>query len=79
MERSPHSVLAGEGATTFALANGIDVSESLTEDAREQFKAWRQQQSEEGGGARASLDREEAHETGGMVCLDEHGNLAAGT
>lgn len=79
MERSPHSVLAGEGATTFALANGIDVSESLTEDAREQFEAWRQHQSEEAGRARASLDREESHDTVGMVCLDEHGNLAAGT
>ena len=67
MERSPHSVLAGEGATTFALANGIGAAETLTEDAREQFEAWRQQQSEEARRARASLDREESHDTVGMV------------
>lgn len=79
MERSPHSVLAGEGATTFALSNGVDAAETLTEDAQEQFEAWRHQQSEESERARASLDREESHDTVGMVCLDEHGNLAAGT
>lgn len=81
MERSQHSVLAGEGATNFALANGIEAAETLTDYAREQFEEWRRQQLQEaarnGGGA--ETDRGESHDTVGMVCLDAHGNLAAGT
>lgn len=82
MERSPHSILAGEGATKFALANGLNLSETLTDDARQQFEEWRALQSrtdESGGEIEAEGDRGESHDTVGMICLDEHGNLAAGT
>lgn len=79
MERSQHSVLAGEGATTFALANGIEAAETLTDDSREQFEAWRQNQLEDSGRVGDDGDRGKSHDTVGMVCLDEDGNLAAGT
>lgn len=79
MERSQHSVLVGEGATKFALANGVEAAETVTHDVREQFEAWRRQQSEGADQAGVDLDRGESHDTVGMVCLDEHGNLAAGT
>lgn len=67
-------MLAGEGATEFALTNGMEAAETLTDDARQQFDTWRQQQVHE-----IDADRGESHDTVGMVCLDEHGNLAAGT
>lgn len=81
MERSQHSVLAGEGAAKFAIANGIEAAETLTDDAREQFEEWRRQQQQEAApeGGVAETDRGESHDTVGMVCLDAHGNLAAGT
>lgn len=79
MERSQHSVLAGEGATKFALANGIQAAETLTDDARDQLEAWRREQLDGAGAVGADVVRGESHDTVGMVCLDEHGNLAAGT
>ncbi|CAM9175978.1 unnamed protein product [Ectocarpus sp. 6 AP-2014] len=75
MERSPHSVLAGEGATTFAVRNGIEAAETLTDDAKQQFEDWRRQHQEEEG----SDHRGESHDTVGVICLDHDGNLCAGT
>ncbi|CAN0480546.1 unnamed protein product [Ectocarpus sp. 12 AP-2014] len=75
MERSPHSVLAGEGATTFAVRNGIEAAETLTDDAKQQFEDWRRQYQEEEG----SDQRGESHDTVGVICLDHDGNLCAGT
>ncbi|CAB1114151.1 unnamed protein product [Ectocarpus sp. CCAP 1310/34] len=75
MERSPHSVLAGEGATTFAVRNGIEAAETLTDDAKQQFENWRRQHQEEEG----SDLRGDSHDTVGVICLDHDGNLCAGT
>ena len=77
MERSPHCVLAGEGATKFALANGVEPAEALTDEGRQIFEAWKLQQTNEGPNTNA--DRGESHDTIGMICLDQDGNLAAGT
>lgn len=77
MERSPHCVLAGEGATKFALANGVEAAEALTDEASEVFERWSRLQAEQGTDSGA--DRGESHDTIAMVCLDEDGNLAAGT
>lgn len=80
MERSQHSVLAGEGATKFALSSGIEAAETLTEDAREQFEKWRGSLGEGyARGKAAENEQGESHDTVGMVCLDKYGNLAAGT
>lgn len=79
MERSQHSVLVGGGATVFALSNGLRAAETLTDGAREQFVAWRREQSHESGQIQADVGRGGSHDTVGMVCLDEDGNLAAGT
>lgn len=77
MERSPHCVLAGEGATKFALDNGVEAAEALTDEAREVFDKWRRLQAEKETDSGA--DRGESHDTIAMVCLDEDGNIAAGT
>lgn len=77
MERSPHSILAGEGATKFAVENGMEAKETLTEDSRRQFEEWKSSQS--GDTASSTGEQGESHDTVGMICLDCCGNLAAGT
>lgn len=42
MERSSHVLLVGEGALRFALAQGFEPEELLTERSRAAWKAWRQ-------------------------------------
>lgn len=83
MEKCPHSILVGEGATTFATSNGLKLVENLTQDSRKQFEEWRAAQSkrlEAGGGeVEAETDRGESHDTVGMLCLDAEGNFVAGT
>lgn len=78
MERSPHNILAGQGAEKFALENGMERVETLTEEAREQFQEWRMRQREHRGEV-VEYRSDESHDTIGMICLDEYGNLAAGT
>lgn len=82
MEKSPHSIFAGEGATKFAISNGLKLADTLTEGARKQFEEWRVAQSHghgTGGDVEAERERGESHDTVGMVCLDAQGNLVAGT
>ncbi|CAM9484473.1 unnamed protein product [Phaeothamnion confervicola] len=45
MERSPHNVLAGDGAAAFALAQGMNSAETLTEAARDEYEWWRREAS----------------------------------
>eukprot|EP00752_Nemacystus_decipiens_P001486 g1460.t1 len=79
LERSPHSVLVGEGATNFALRNGIEAADNLTDDARQQFEEWKTQHREEAEVAGALADQDESHDTVGVICLDDKGSLCAGT
>ncbi len=64
MEQTPHVMLAGEGARRFALKQGFEQSDLLTEESR---RAWEQRCA--GGGD---------HDTVGLVALDAHGHVAAG-
>jgi len=67
MERSPHVMLAREGAEAFALEQGMD-----TVPASYFYTDWRYQQLE-------AAQADEKHGTVGAVALDEYGDLAAGT
>jgi L-asparaginase / beta-aspartyl-peptidase len=69
MEKSPHVLLAGEGAERFARRNGVALV------APEYFRVRRGLPAPK----RASGTEEEAHGTVGAVALDRAGNLAAGT
>ena len=70
MERTPHVMLAGEGARQFALAQGFVARDLLTEHARREWLAWRQHNRYE---PRANRER---HDTLGILALDRAGRLA---
>ncbi len=70
MEKTPHVMLSGEGALRFALENGFQRENLLTEEAKKQYQKWK-------------LNSEykpeiniENHDTIGMLAIDMHGKLA---
>lgn len=69
MEKSPHAMLAGEGAAAFALSEGFQREETLTPRALKKYHA----RCEKGTGA-----SEIPHDTLGLLALDAQGQLAAG-
>ncbi|MFI5156984.1 MAG: isoaspartyl peptidase/L-asparaginase family protein, partial [Chitinophagales bacterium] len=85
MEKTPHVVLAGEGALQFALANGFKKENLLTPATEKAWKEWLKQSKYEPvinvenkmsyqapslpGGA-------ENHDTIGMIAMDAQGNLS---
>ena len=74
MEKSPHVMLAGDGARRFALEQGFDEVDLLTPASREAWQKWR------GEGGSAPVDHHENpenHDTIGMVAVDADGNVAA--
>ncbi|HEU4885181.1 MAG TPA: isoaspartyl peptidase/L-asparaginase [Longimicrobium sp.] len=89
MERSPHVMMIGEGAETFARQNGLQMVEEsyfMTPNRRQQWERMRMQDSlRADSAARAgrtsgySVPEERKWGTVGAVALDQQGNLAAGT
>lgn len=67
LERSRHSMLVGEGAGEFARAQGFVAAETLSPEAAERYRAWRQ--------TRPGVS---SHDTIGLVAVDAEGNVAAG-
>ncbi len=72
MEATPHVMLVGAGARQFALAEGFETGELLTEESRKEWKTWL----ETNPGYRPPINVEN-HDTIGLLTLDEQGNLAA--
>ncbi|HXH25922.1 MAG TPA: isoaspartyl peptidase/L-asparaginase [Vicinamibacterales bacterium] len=89
MEKSPHVMMAGEGAEAFAREQGgiefVDPTYFYTERAWQALKrALEQERRKAAAGARAEPGFERDAPAGyfgtvGAVALDRHGNLAAGT
>jgi len=73
MEKTPHVMLAGEGARQFALSEGFETVELLTEERRREWLRWKQRQ-------RQGEAREESagHDTITLLALDADGNIAGG-
>ena len=69
LEKSPHSMLAGEGACEFAREQGFPHEEMLTPASEEKFNEWK------AGGRGAP---EASHDTIGLAAVDCKGNTAAG-
>lgn len=81
MEKTPHVLLVGEGATQFAVEQGFKREELLTPESREAWQKWLHS----GQGYEPGPNRENSlgtpggpgnHDTIGMLAIDQHGNLA---
>lgn len=72
MEETPHVMLVGAGAKKFALEQGFEEKDLLTEASRKDWEAWMASQEKE---QRAKINVEN-HDTIGLLALDEAGNLS---
>lgn len=72
MEKTPHVMLSGAGALQFALENGFEKTDLLTEESIADWKEWQ----------KSSLYKPavnwENHDTIGLICLDRNGRLSGG-
>jgi N4-(beta-N-acetylglucosaminyl)-L-asparaginase len=71
MEKTPHVMLAGEGALRFALSNGFKKEDAKLSPQSE--KAWKEWLKTSQYKPIANIEN---HDTIGMVALDEEGNLS---
>jgi L-asparaginase/N4-(beta-N-acetylglucosaminyl)-L-asparaginase len=71
MERSPHVMLAAQGAEQFAARQGMQPTELLTDAARADWEKWRDEHGEGEG-----LSSDQAHDTVGVLARDAAGRLA---
>ncbi len=75
MTKTPHVLLAGDGADHFAIEMGVERVEQNYFSTPEAFAEWQKVKA-----AKAQKNPPEQHMgTVGCVALDKHGNLAAGT
>jgi N4-(beta-N-acetylglucosaminyl)-L-asparaginase len=70
MEETPHVMLAGEGADLFALQQGFEKEELFTEGSKEAYQEWLKKKEYK------PIINIENHDTIGMLCIDENGDLA---
>ncbi len=70
MEKTPHVMLAGEGALQFALKEGFKKENLLTEASEKEWKDWLST------AQYSPVINIENHDTIGMLSLDKEGNLA---
>ncbi|MEO1261940.1 MAG: N(4)-(beta-N-acetylglucosaminyl)-L-asparaginase [Bacteroidota bacterium] len=70
MEKTPHVILVGEGAQSFALANGMEKRNLLTEQSRKRWEEWKVESNYK------PIINVENHDTIGMIGLDENGDFA---
>jgi N4-(beta-N-acetylglucosaminyl)-L-asparaginase len=70
MEETPHIMLAGQGALNFALDQGFERKNLLTEKAEEAWKEWLTDANYQ------PVINSENHDTIGMLAIDEDGNIA---
>ncbi len=70
MEKTPHIMLAGEGALQFALANGFKKEKLLTKESEKAWKEWLKTAKYK------PVINVENHDTIGIIALDANGNLS---
>ena len=72
MEKTPHVMLSGDGALQFALDNGFERQDLLTDKARKAWEDWKEK----------SLYKPkiniENHDTVGLLAMDKEGNISGG-
>lgn len=70
MEETPHVMLVGEGALKFALEQGFEPQNLLTEESKVSWQQWLKEREYR------PVINVENHDTIGMLCLDKNGDLA---
>ncbi|MFT5167905.1 MAG: N4-(beta-N-acetylglucosaminyl)-L-asparaginase [Saprospiraceae bacterium] len=70
MEKTPHVILAGEGAQQFALENGFKKENLLTEQSRQDWEEWKKEAKYE------PIINIENHDTIGMLAIDANGDIS---
>lgn len=69
MEKTPHVMIVGEGATNFAVDNGFKLENLLTKKAKLRWEEWMKN-------SNYSPKFSENHDTIGMIAIDKKGNLS---
>lgn len=70
MEKTPHVMLAGEGALQFALENGFQKENLLTEKAKNAWEEWKITSQYK------PIPNIENHDTIGLIAIDQKGNIS---
>ena len=70
MEKTPHVMLAGDGALQFALENGFEKQNLLTKDAKKVWESWLKKSDYK------PIPNIENHDTIGMIAIDNNGDIA---
>lgn len=70
MEKTPHVILAGDGALQFALENGFTETNLLTPESEKAWKEWLKESKYE------PVINWENHDTIGLLAVDENGDIA---
>jgi len=84
MEKTPHVMLAGDGALQFALENGFQKENLLTEDAKKAWKEWLKKAEykpimnieNKHFSPNKLPGNQYNHDTIGMLAIDQQGNLS---
>ena len=72
MEQTPYVMLSGDGALQFALENGFQKTELLTEDSKKAWSNWLKAHNYQ------PIINRDNHDTIGLLCKDMEGNLSGG-
>lgn len=70
MEETPHVMLVGQGADQFALEQGFEKENLLTEDSEKAYREWLKKKEYK------PIINIENHDTIGMLCIDKNGDIA---
>lgn len=70
MEKTPHVMLSGEGALQFALENGFQQENLLTESSKKAWQEWVKQNDYQ------PKINEQNHDTIGILAIDKNGNIS---
>lgn len=77
MEETPHVMLAGDGARSFALEQGFEETNLLTEQSEQEWRAWTLENDYRPAINNERLDwPDDNHDTCGMIALDMAGRLS---
>ena len=71
MEKTPHVMLSGDGAYKFAIDQGFEHTNLLTENAKKKFEEW-----QASGKTYAPQANWENHDTIGLLAIDKNGDIA---